>query len=196
MKKNQSTTLITRSTSSTWMHHDEFVCDYYCSNFDDKCASYQVVNLIGQLDLLICIFQSFVIILNRHMIGHHRSDNSFTCNWFSLIELLIISSSALTPSWWPPSVLLSTLVCSSLRWWRTHSPSAPAGLWHLDETTTEVNKQHVSAGFTSHPTCVRVHTHWRSATTLELQITCIVSRHVTHFWSANISVNKPIFWAV
>lgn len=36
VKNNQSTLLITGSISSVWMHHEEFACDYYCSNNNDS----------------------------------------------------------------------------------------------------------------------------------------------------------------
>lgn len=39
--------------------------------------------------------------------------------------------SGVWPSWWPPSALLSTRVCSSLRWRRTRWLSAPADPWRL-----------------------------------------------------------------
>lgn len=42
----------------------QMVCEYQW-NIGDKCPTHQVIDLIGQLDLLICILQGFVIILKH-----------------------------------------------------------------------------------------------------------------------------------
>ena len=74
---------------------------------------------------LFSCFKFYCLLFSFLLDSGHLKDSGHLEVWTRPLRSVVL------PSWWPPSALPSTLVCSSWRWQRTRWLSARAGLWRL-----------------------------------------------------------------